>query len=76
MSSLDGWEMKLLETTPCFIISDLAHSIQRSELKGYKLAEVETSITEEFEELYPGKVLPQFRRRSGVKKREKQFCFT
>ncbi|MBP2656328.1 MAG: hypothetical protein H6Q73_3897 [Firmicutes bacterium] len=58
-----GWlGDEILETTPCFIITEsLADSIQRSELKGYTFADVETSVTEEFEELYPGRTLPKFR---------------
>lgn len=51
----------ILETTPCFIITEsLACSIQKSDLKGYILDDVETSVTEEFKELYPEKVLPKF----------------
>lgn len=59
-----GWlGDEILETTPCFIITEsLADSIQRSELKGYTVADVETSVTEEFEELYPGRTLPKFKR--------------
>lgn len=59
-----GWlGDEILETTPCFIITEsLAYSIQRSGLKGYIFADVEASITEEFEELYPGRTLPIFRR--------------
>lgn len=59
-----GWlGDEILETTPCFIITEsLAASIHRNGLKGYTFADVETSVTEEFEELYPGKTLPKFRR--------------
>jgi len=59
-----GWlGDEILETTPCFIVTEgLADSIQRSELKGYNFADVETSVTEEFEELYPGTILPKFKR--------------
>lgn len=59
-----GWlGDEILETTPCFIITEkLADAIQRNELKGYILADVETSVTDEFEELYPGRKLPDFKR--------------
>ena len=59
-----GWlGDEILETTPCFIVTEsLADSIQKSELKGYNFADVETSITEEFEELYPETILPKFKR--------------
>jgi len=59
-----GWlGDEILETTPCFIITEsLANSIQRSELRGYTFDDTETSVTEEFEELYPRRVLPKFRR--------------
>lgn len=62
-----GWlGDEILETTPCFIVTEsLAYSIQRSELKGYTFADVETSVAEEFEEfeeLHPGRILPKFER--------------
>lgn len=62
-----GWlGDEILETTPCFIVTEsLAYSIQRSDLKGYTFADIETSVTEEFEELeelHPRRILPNFKR--------------
>lgn len=59
-----GWlGDEILETTPCFIVTiSLADSIKNSDLKGYSFEDVETSLTEEFKELYPGKTLPEFKR--------------
>lgn len=59
-----GWlGDEILEATPCFIVTEnLVESIQKSGLKGFKFVDVEISVTEEFEEIYPGRDLPNFRR--------------
>lgn len=51
----------LLAAFPCFLItSRLAKALKVSELSGFELAPVEVSVSSEFEELYPGRVLPEF----------------
>ncbi|MFB6587896.1 hypothetical protein ACFCVQ_19990 [Bacillus thuringiensis] len=51
----------LLESTPCFIVSEkLKNALLSSELKDFKLEECLISLSEEFQELYPGKELPNF----------------
>jgi hypothetical protein len=53
----------LLESSPCFIVTSLlASSIIDAKLTGYKLEDIEVSVTEEFEEFYPNKKLPSFKR--------------
>lgn len=58
----DGWlGDDLLETFPCYIVSEsLAKEIELAGLTGYTFDDVETSKSEQFEELYPGKELPKF----------------
>ncbi|MDF9451472.1 hypothetical protein [Bacillus toyonensis] len=51
----------LLESTPCFIVSEkLKNALLSSELKDFKLEECLISLSEEFQELYPDKELPNF----------------
>ncbi|CAM4311373.1 hypothetical protein TU52_18515 [Bacillus cereus] len=51
----------LLESTPCFIVSEkLKNALLSSELKGFKLEECLISLSEEFLELYPDKELSNF----------------
>lgn len=59
-----GWlGDEILEATPCFIVTEnLADSIQKSKLKGFTFVDVETSVTEDFEEIYPGRKLLKFKR--------------
>lgn len=58
----DGWlGDELIESTPCYIVTErLAAEIERAELTGVVLDEVETSKSEQFDELYPGRELPRF----------------
>ncbi|MCH8498306.1 MAG: hypothetical protein LAT63_07500 [Marinobacter sp.] len=51
----------LLETFPCYVVSKpLANEIGSAKLTGYTLGDVEVSKSEKFEELCPGKALPEF----------------
>ncbi|PFX51275.1 hypothetical protein COL36_27975 [Bacillus wiedmannii] len=51
----------LLESTPCFIVSEkLKNALISSELKDFRLEECLISVSEEFQELYPDKELPDF----------------
>lgn len=58
----DGWlGDDLLEVFPCFIVSErLARAMQQSNLTGYHLAPAEATKSVEFEDLYPGRDLPNF----------------
>jgi len=58
----DGWlGDELLETTPCYIVTErLAAEIERAKLTGVSFDAVETSKSEQFDELYPDRELPKF----------------
>ncbi|MBY7903824.1 hypothetical protein KW507_22710 [Vibrio fluvialis] len=58
----DGWlGDELLESFPCFIISEaLAQELEREHLSGFTLEDVEVTKSEQFEELYPRKALSKF----------------
>lgn len=58
----DGWlGDELLESTPCFIVSErLAHEIGLKQLTGVTFADVEVTVSDEFNELYPNQPLPKF----------------
>jgi hypothetical protein len=60
----EGWlGDELLEATPSFIVTqELANSIQYSQLNGYIFGKVETTESDLFQELYPNKLLPKFKR--------------
>lgn len=59
----DGWSGDdLLTSFPVFIVSErLSKELESSNLSGYKLAPVEITKSEEFEELFPNTVLPDFK---------------
>lgn len=59
---LDGWlGNDLLETFPCFIVTEqLAKDIEKEGLSGCIFEKVEISKSDQFEELYPKKSLPAF----------------
>jgi hypothetical protein len=59
----DGWlGDALLESFPCFVVTDhLAKALERSDLRGIRFSPVATSTSEEFQEIYPGRQLPDFR---------------
>lgn len=59
-----GWlGDELLTQTPCFLVSEaLADSLLNSTLSGYQLEKVEVTKSEEFQDLYPNKNLPNFLR--------------
>lgn len=57
-----GWlGDEILESTPCFIASErLAHAVQRAQLTGIELDDVEITTSEQFMEIYPDRQLPGF----------------
>lgn len=58
----DGWlGDHLLETFPCYIISDrMVSNIASAGLSGYQIDSVEVTKSDQFNDLYPGKQLPPF----------------
>lgn len=53
----------MLETTPCYIITEsLADSLFRSRLTGIKIEAVQISKDDEFNDLFPNVELPAFKR--------------
>jgi hypothetical protein len=59
----EGWlGDELLEVFPCFLVSSrLAKALEEERLVGFSLGDVEVSLSPEFQELYPGRSLPEFR---------------
>ncbi|HYO64886.1 MAG TPA: hypothetical protein VEU33_02285 [Archangium sp.] len=59
----EGWlGDELLEVFPCFLVSSaLAKALEEARLVGFSLDDVEVSVSPEFQELYPGRALPEFR---------------
>jgi hypothetical protein len=57
-----GWfGDELLESFPCFIVSDrLGEALRNASLSGFILDEVVITLSEQFNELHPNIVLPQF----------------
>lgn len=57
-----GWlGDELLESTPCFIVSErVAREIEKAQLTGAGFDEVEITVSEQFQELYPNRQLPTF----------------
>ncbi|WP_144697936.1 hypothetical protein [Fictibacillus phosphorivorans] len=60
----EGWlGDELLESTPSFIVTqELANSIQYSQLNGYVFEGVEITKSDLFQEIYPNRILPNFKR--------------
>lgn len=60
----EGWlGDELLEAFPCFIVTaSLADAMVGARLTGIELEEVEVLKSQTFEDLYPGRALPEFRR--------------
>ena len=58
----DGWLGDvILETFPCYIITlEAKRNLDAMGATGIEFDEVETSTSEEFNEMYPGKRLPEF----------------
>jgi hypothetical protein len=50
----------IVESFPCLMISQRLAELLPSTLRGFELAEVEISKSDEFEELQPGQYLPAF----------------
>ena len=59
-----GWlGDEILETSPCFIVSEsIVNDILESNLKGCKFEDIEISKSEEFNEMYPNRYIPNFKR--------------
>ena len=59
----DGWlGDSIVESFPCFLITNaLGDAIVAAELLGYELRAVEAETSDQFAELYPNRVLPEFR---------------
>lgn len=60
--SFDGWlGDELLESFPCYIVTArLRDVLEQATATGCKFADVEVTKSETFEELYPGRALPEF----------------
>lgn len=60
----EGWlGDELLESFPCFIVTEaLARDLTTSGMTGFRLGDVEVSVSPHFEETNPGRVVPAFRR--------------
>lgn len=58
----DGWlGDQLLESFPCFIASELVKQrIQEARFTGMDFDQVEITVSEQFQELYPNRQLPKF----------------
>ncbi len=58
----DGWlGDELLTSFPCYIVTrTLGDKLTEARLNGFQLASVEISVSEQFEEIYPGRRLPEF----------------
>lgn len=51
----------ILESTPCFIVTEkLMERIKESKLSGCKFEKIEISLSDEFNEMYPGRKIPNF----------------
>ncbi len=59
----EGWMGdELLEVFPCFLVSSaLAKALEEARLVGFSLDDVDVSVSPEFQELYPGRTLPELR---------------
>lgn len=58
----DGWlGDDILETTPCFLVSErLKTAIEKSGLTGFEFQNIEISTSDEWDEMYPIREVPQF----------------
>lgn len=58
----DGWLGDvLIESFPCFIITlDAGKKLQEARLSGLKFDSVEVTKSDQFEDMYPGRELPDF----------------
>jgi hypothetical protein len=75
----EGWlGDDLLEAFPCFLVtSALAKALEEAGLVGFSLDDVEVSVSLEFQEMYPERILPEFRwLKITGKVREADFCLT
>ncbi len=75
----EGWlGDDLLEVFPCFLVSSaLAKALEEAGLVGFSMDDVEVSTSPEFQELYPGRTLPEFRwLKITGKDRDADFCLT
>jgi hypothetical protein len=60
--NFDGWlGDELLTTHPCFICTErVALALKEDRFSGFELSDVEITTSEQFNELYPSKTLPNF----------------
>ena len=60
----EGWlGDDLITTSPFFLVSEkLVNKIQGANLNGYEFEELEISTSENFKEMYPNRMLPNFKR--------------
>jgi len=58
----DGWlGDDLLETFPCYIVTEkMKEKIESNNLSGARFDSVMISVSDQFQEMYPNKTLPQF----------------
>ncbi|NQZ07411.1 MAG: hypothetical protein HRT35_09655 [Algicola sp.] len=58
----DGWlEDDILETFPCFIVTKrLKNALMQQCFTGFSIDDVEISKSEQFDNIYPNKTLPNF----------------
>lgn len=59
-----GWlGDELLEATPCFIVTEeLALEFEKNNLSGYRVEDVIITSSDEFNQIYPDRKLPKFKR--------------
>ena len=60
--ALEGWlGDDLIESFPTFVVTDRCRRVlEDRSLTGFRISEVKVSTTGQFEELYPGRLLPVF----------------
>ncbi len=76
---VEGWlGDDLLKAFPCFLVTPaLAKALEEAGLVGFSLDDVEVSVSLEFLDMYPGRVLPEFRwLKITGEDREADFCLT
>lgn len=58
----DGWlGDELLTSFPCYVVTRLlGDKLSEARLNGFQLADVQVSVSEQFEEIYPDRHLPEF----------------
>jgi len=75
----EGWlGDDLLEVFPCFLVTAaLSKAFTEAGLEGFSLDEMEVSVSPEFQDMYPERILPEFRwLKITGKDRDADFCLT